>query len=723
MVTASFVSGDDFDATNLDIVVVLKDTLPIWQPNTDYKVDDVVMYYDEDEEKWKFYKCITEHTSLSTFNDEEKAYWKERLINSLFNVVPDSDKLYPKGYIVYSKDRDTLYMSTKDHIGSNFDIELIDNYWKPIATGVSNAKPYTLYYEGEIVLNNDAIRIIPVTHIIGSDVDYDLDYSFKAMLLTVIMPHILEWKANTHYYVGDIVLVGKQLFKCAEDHISGELFDEDEQEFWDKFATKPIIFREYKPNTLFNAGELLIVRNTPLDDSLIDIYYTTDLFTSTDLDNDKPLYLKSVINNLPIWTYGITYPKDSLVFYGNTILKVLPDIVTSNFVKTPCMSIGVEDIVPNEEYETNDMVRLNDLVLRCIVPHLVTEDELKILSKLSTEDIKEWQPNTDYFVGGIVKYDGSLYSCNTEHTSGNDFNSDIDKWDKILWEIVRNTPTGLSDYDVISATSTIPSWQIAYKYYKGDKIVFDDYVYECISPYTSTANEKRPSSTNWSVLYKIVDWEPNTVYPIGITLKHNGNLYTVIKNNLLTPAEFNIEGLAFNNTDVESDGDTIPVDKLKDWEPNYTYNEGDYVLYGGCIYKCVNPHVSLQDFNDDVDDFELVYANIPVWEPYTIYKVGDLVVLNSADGQLYRAIITHKSNGTIDNDKFVKVTLSQSSSPSGGSTNLNGEFRETSGTTVINFNGNLYRVSWRTFNYIEEFNSCPCLEEMPEQLQRIRIDE
>lgn len=64
--------------------------------------------------------------------------------------------------------------------------------------------------------------------------------------------------------------------------------------------------------------------------------------------------------------------------------------------------------------------------------------------------IPAWAPSTDYPEGNVVTYDGSIYKCNTTHTSTSTF--DITKWDAI-----SSSGTVRSFYQHIAASSSTVS--------------------------------------------------------------------------------------------------------------------------------------------------------------------------------------------------------------------------------------------------------------------------
>lgn len=79
--------------------------------------------------------------------------------------------------------------------------------------------------------------------------------------------------------------------------------------------------------------------------------------------------------------------------------------------------------------------------------------------------LNDWQSLKKYKVGSCIKHEGKLYVCNTEHTSGIDF--DVDKWDSV-------------------GGSSLNDWQALEEYNVGQNVVYNDLIYKCITTHTST---------------------------------------------------------------------------------------------------------------------------------------------------------------------------------------------------------------------------------------------
>lgn len=667
-VNTAFTSGDSFNTSNLDTITKLNDEIPEWQPDTDYKIGDVVKHWDDDKKCWKYYKCIKNddgadlHHSRNVFDEVEQGYWEESPLYNQPNAFPGDSKEYAEGDIVKPEGRNSLYICIKPNIAGAFDVD-VTSYWEPIATGVTKLEPKTVYAPNEVVIYDGFVIIMPDKLFITSNyIDQDFRVNHGFTLLALIINLLVEWKPNTHYDVGAVVFYGDSVYTCKTEHVSGDLFDDDELANWNDLGTKPLTIRPYIIDAKYNAGELIKINDDIYGDGLTHVYMAVDNFTASGWNVDGGTNTDKVLRNIPKWEPGKEYTLGSLVGYGDGIISVNVPILISINIKTPCMAVDLEEYEVDKDYDKNDMVIVNDMVFRATEPTTLTENDLKFIVLIGPS-IREWQPNTDYEVNDIVKHDGTIYICINAHTSDpSDFENDADKWQKLSWEVVNVTPTDLTPYTKVSGSVSIPQWQVTYQYKVGDLVIFNWYIYQCKVEHLSGGNVTGPTLDNWDIKHKIDEWTPNTNYVAGDIIKHNGTLYVVVADKITTPSEFSSEGLKDLGVAADTDDETTAVKDAKPWEANKGYVVGNLVYYPCCIFKCIADHTSSDNFEDDLDNWEVVISGISIWKPYTTYKLGELVILNKDDGVIYRVITPHKSTGIIENPKFAKVGVESGSS-------------------------------------------------------------
>ena len=83
------------------------------------------------------------------------------------------------------------------------------------------------------------------------------------------------------------------------------------------------------------------------------------------------------------------------------------------------------------------------------------KDKENVCNKLLTDNIVDWQPETEYVENNIVRVEDELYKCNTDHTSEATWEDDSDNWDyfKKYYYTDRTLDTLTNDEYIIKYTS------------------------------------------------------------------------------------------------------------------------------------------------------------------------------------------------------------------------------------------------------------------------------
>ena len=122
------------------------------------------------------------------------------------------------------------------------------------------------------------------------------------------------------------------------------------------------------------------------------------------------------------------------------------------------------DWAPSTFYKIGELVKVGGLIYKCIEGHIsnadanngVLGDELKWVYFARGEDYQSvWQPNTLYNVDQTVIYGGSIWKCNTAHTSasaddGLQFNAAY--WDPLSQDQTTLEATGHQTLCTIQTT-------------------------------------------------------------------------------------------------------------------------------------------------------------------------------------------------------------------------------------------------------------------------------
>lgn len=133
----------------------------------------------------------------------------------------------------------------------------------------------------------------------------------------------------------------------------------------------------------------------------------------------------------------------------------------------------------------------------------------------SNFELKEWTINTDYEVGDYCYIDYKLYQSLTKHTSSTDFETDLTANN---WKLI-----------IGGSISKIEAWESGKEYTEGDKVLYKDYVYECLETHTSGANLE-DDEFKWICnieTYSVTQAQYNYLVANGIIDSSNKHLYII----------------------------------------------------------------------------------------------------------------------------------------------------------------------------------------------------
>jgi hypothetical protein len=204
------------------------------------------------------------------------------------------------------------------------------------------------------------------------------------------------------------------------------------------------------------------------------------------------------------WSANTLYVKDDVLRYGAKVF-VCVEVHTSdtNFYNdlnnaTPRWSQMMDgqswtgEWTPSTFYKIGELVKVGGLIYKCIEGHIsnssasngVLGDELKWVYFARGEDWQSvWTPATLYNVDQTVIYGGSIWKCNTAHTSGTaddglQFNADY-------WDQYSRSDNFRSD------------WTSNTLYYPDDIVYYGGTVFRCLTGHRSAASNKfvNPTAT------------------------------------------------------------------------------------------------------------------------------------------------------------------------------------------------------------------------------------
>lgn len=203
--------------------------------------------------------------------------------------------------------------------------------------------------------------------------------------------------------------------------------------------------------------------------------------------------------------------------------------------------------------------------------------------------IPNWKPSTKYIEEDFCVYLNSLFQCTITHTSEAAF-------DTSKWKLIAGWSSNRQIFDINTETNTIElSSMIANK----DALIVN-------------IGGVLQQSTNYSL-------EPD-----GQTLKFINPI----------PANSCVEVLVMSNVVLDTYEDKV---NIKDWKANTSYIVGNICLYKDGIYKCINKHISSDNF--DKENWKLLCGYVknsyfftskePLTEielPESVFQLSDITI-------------------------------------------------------------------------------------------------
>jgi hypothetical protein len=251
-----------------------------------------------------------------------------------------------------------------------------------------------------------------------------------------------------------------------------------------------------------------------------------------------------------------------------------------------------------------------------------------------------WTANARYGVGDIVRYDGIVYRCITEHTAASTLNGL--ETDQAKWAILYSGVDYRGD------------WTVNTRYRVNDLVSFGGTLWRCKKGHQhaddSTLNFD--SEEHWQIEFpgfqRSGEWNNSTVYQTGDVVQHGGKLYyslTVNYNSNPTSSTYQI------NDRADPVDWTVLSDAINfrgDWTAVGQYKSGDIVRRGGYTYKALLDTSLTADGSSfdylDATNWEIVIPGDDLKSDWMIgdsYAVGDLVTY---EGNLWRSNVEHTAS-------------------------------------------------------------------------------
>jgi hypothetical protein len=436
------------------------------------------------------------------------------------------------------------------------------------------------------------------------------------------------WGNGTTYYKDDIVSYGGKTFLCTIGHTAAADFYTDLDNSptrWNQFSDG-IAWRGdwngttvYKINDIVKYGGLLYIANDG---------HTSQ--STLEVDQAKWELLAESFDWKESWDTSIVYKVNDLVSYGgnvyvcneaHTSASTAASGLEADQAKWDLFSKGIDwksDWNTNTRYKVNDVVKYGGTIYVCNTAHTS--------ASTAADGLELDQAKWDYFnrgfeykgtwsgslvrykINDIVKYGSGTWICTTQHTSQTSFITDLANWAQFVEGI---------EYE--------NDWTSGTVYQNGDIVRYGGNSY--IAKTTHLASSSPPSdSTNYDLFTEGFsfqeDWSNATPYKIGEVVRLNGFTYVAIADstgqeppNATYWSKLN-EGIKWQST----------------WQDATPYKLGDAVKYGAFSYICVLGHTSAAGSNRPDLDTLGTYWNLLTAgnEESALTTQGDLVYYSGA---------------------------------------------------------------------------------------------
>jgi hypothetical protein len=404
-----------------------------------------------------------------------------------------------------------------------------------------------------------------------------------------------EWSSSTTYYKDDVIRYGGKTFICVLGHISQTDFMLDltnPAAKWQQFSDGQSwqndwqVLTSYKINDVVKYGSQLYICNTG---------HISGASITAGLEEDQSKWdlFAEGFDYLGDWTIDTRYKINDIVKYGAKVyLCVAPHTSAADTVdgleldqsSWDTFSNGFDwktDWTVSTRYRVGDLVKFGGTVYSCNTGHTSAATEALGLEAdqakwdyfhKGIEFKAQWLANTRYKINDVVKDSGGLWICTTYHTSGP---NDTLRQDEANWAVFV---AGLEFED---------TWQAYSEYQPGDFVTYGGYTYV-----STTNNIEKPPALNAS------DWD---VFITGFNLKGD---YADDSTNqdYLTGDVVRLGGwtyLAIANSNGVRPPNAAYWEKLNEgaywkdaWADAAYYDKGDVVSHGVNSYICILEHTA-----------------------------------------------------------------------------------------------------------------------------------
>ena len=492
-----------------------------------------------------------------------------------------------------------------------------------------------------------------------------------------------DWEAGISYALDDIITVNGNVYYCTRAHTSNADFYFD---YLYTFTYPAPYSASDSINAAFDFSADAGGSNTTVDGTGIQftVTRTGDKYSVTLTDGGRNYVTKERFTIPGDQLGGVRVTNDAIVEISTVDNETQDNLVVPGVVQSltvtgtaattkwevmsegykwtgawaPSTSVTTTDpetgndiiTVTPKRYFINDLVEREGNIWRCVQGHTASTDTdfglsgnvlYWTLHVFGSHWESDWQGQTAYQPGDVVRYGGNVWRCITGHTSGTNvsgLSGDVQNWSQVA-----------------SSDDWLNEWTSAVNYKPKDLVRYGGYLYRANSQHTSTTNFENELDTEgwWDLVLPGIEYKGNWVAPTAHVVGGTANTTKWKLGDLIRISQ---EVYVCTQTHTVTGTDTETADPLfkdytsnwllyvagmaleDEWAETINYQPGDIVMYGGYTYYCKTFNIA-QNPTTAVNDWDILSEWYNFKQDYnasTPYKVGDVVRNN---GYLYWAVV------------------------------------------------------------------------------------
>ena len=523
------------------------------------------------------------------------------------------------------------YKSTRAHISNNFDEDFQNGNWRQIFT-VVNVEPEKWIENKNYKVEQFVLKDSIIYRCINEHTSENFNIlNWQEIHNCVSYTDNIElYQPDKEYQLYDVVIYNKRIYICINSSLT---FPDG----WKLLYATANAILTWKENTKYNLFDMIDMNGT--------VYVCIQEHTSSySFQNDISLWKRIPMSNE--YRHSSYYQIDDYRTNENNLLvtitkhnKITYTSKIEDWNKVNKYTITANDVLkewqPNTSYYVNNCIIYENRIYVCIHKHISGDtfnyNNFSLLSDIQpSSSINGWLQNKLYEAQDLVLYENSLYMCTTKHYSNN-FINDINNWNL------------LRGHNPI-ANSSIKLWQEYNEYLMYDVVLFNNDFYVCTKDTNNFSNFKKYIYDDSK---SILLWDKNVhYYPDNLVIK-NDMLYICLQEHV--SHDF------IDESDYWKILSTNGLIGLEEWLPKNEYYYKDVVIYDNELYSCTENHISDSNFLGDYDywqkltNFQMFFHNskLNAWSRDHLYKVSDFVAYN---GNLYQCVEEHTSSALFTDD-------------------------------------------------------------------------